>query len=150
MAVKAIPDGYYSLTPYLVIKGAAEAMEFYKKVFGASETMRMPGPGGRVMHAEMKVGNSVLMLADENPERGYLSPKSLGGTGSSVMFYTDDVDATFKNAVAAGAKADQEPMDMPWGDRMCNISDPFGHNWAIATHTEDVSPEEMERRMKQA
>ena len=149
MAVSAIPDGYYSLTPYLVIKGAAEAIEYYKKVFGATETMRMPGPGGRIMHAEVKIGNSMLMLADENTERGYLSPKSIGGTGSSVMFYTTDVDATFKKAMDGGAKSDQPPTDMPWGDRMANITDPFGHNWAIATHKEDVSPEEMERRMKQ-
>ena len=149
MAVKAIPDGYYSLTPYLVIKGAGEAIEFYKKVFGATETMRMPGPDGRIMHAEMKIGNSMLMLSDENPERGYLSPKSHGGTGSSVMLYLDDVDATFKKAHGRRAsKSDQPPTDMPWGDRMANITDPFGHNWAIATHTEDVSPEEMERRMK--
>ena len=148
MAVKAIPDGYYSLTPYLVITGAAAAIDFYSKVFGATEVMRMPGPGGRVMHAEIKIGNSVLMLADENPERKYLSPKTIGGTGSSVMLYTGDVDATFKKAIEAGSKADQPPTDMPWGDRMCNFTDPFGHNWAVATHTEDVSPEEMERRMK--
>ena len=146
MAVKAIPDGYYSLTPYLVIKGAAEAIEFYKKVFGATESMRMPGPGGRIMHAEIKIGNSVLMLADENPQRGFLSPTTRGGATGSVMFYTDDVDKTFKAAVAAGAKGDQPPTDMFWGDRMANITDPFGHSWAIATHTEDVSPEEMEKR----
>jgi PhnB protein len=149
MAVSAIPDGYYSLTPYLMIKGAAEAIEYYKKVFGATESMRMPGPGGRIMHAEIKIGNSVLMLADENAERGYLSPKTIGGSASSVMLYTADVDATFKKAMDGGAKSDQPPTDMPWGDRMANITDPFGHNWAIATHTEDVSPEEMERRMKQ-
>lgn len=148
MAVKAIPDGYYSLTPYLVIKGAAEAIEYYQKVFGATETVRMPGPGGRVMHAEVNIGNSMLMLADENPERGYLSPKTIGGTGVSIMLYTDDVDATFNKAVAAGAKVEQPPTDMPWGDRMANIADPFGHNWAIATHKEDLSPEELERRMK--
>jgi PhnB protein len=147
MAVKAIPDGYYSLTPYLVIKGAAEAIEFYKKAFGASEILRMPGPGGRLMHAEVKIGNSVLMLADENPERGHLSPASRGGNTSSVMLYTDDVDATFKKAVAAGAKSQSEPTDMFWGDRMANLTDPFGHSWAIATHKEDVSPEEMEKRM---
>ena len=146
MAVKAIPDGYYSLTPYLVIKGAGDAIEFYKKVFGASELMRMPGPGGRVMHAELKIGNSVLMLADENPERGFLSPASRGGATGSVMFYTDDVDQTFKAAVAAGAKGDQAPTDMFWGDRMANLTDPFGHSWAIATHKEDVSPEEMQKR----
>ena len=148
MAVKAIPDGYYSLTPYLVISGAEKAMAFYTKVFGAAETVRMPGPGGRIMHAEMKIGNSMLMLADENPERGYLSPQSHGGTGSSVMVYLEDVDGTYKKAMDAGSKSDQPPTDMPWGDRMANITDPFGHNWAIATHTEDVSPEEMERRMK--
>ena len=146
MAVNAIPDGYYSLTPYLVIKGAGDAIEFYKKVFGASELMRMPGPGGRIMHAELKIGNSVLMLADENPERGFLSPPSRGGATGSVMFYTDDVDQTFQAAVAAGAKGDQPPTDMFWGDRMANLTDPFGHSWAIATHKEDVSPEEMQKR----
>ena len=148
MAVQAIPEGYYSLTPYLVIKGAAEAIEFYTKVFGATEILRMPGPGGRIMHAEVKIGNSVLMLSDENPERGYLSPASRGGATSSTMFYTDDVDATFKKAVAAGAKAQTEPADMFWGDRMANLTDPFGHSWAIATHKEDVSPDEMEKRMQ--
>jgi PhnB protein len=101
-----------------------------------------------VMHAELKIGNSMLMLSDENPGRGYLSPKTVGGSGSSVMLYTADVDATFKKAVAAGAKVDQPPSDMPWGDRMANITDPYGHIWAIATHTEDVSPEELDRRMK--
>lgn len=147
MGVKAIPDGYYSLTPYLVIKGAAKAMEFYTKAFGAVETVRMPGPGGQVMHAEMKIGNSMLMLADENPERGHLSPATLGGAGSSVMLYTDDVDATFKKATAEGATVEMPPADMFWGDRMGNLTDPFGHKWAIATHKEDVSPEEMEKRM---
>lgn len=147
MAVKAIPEGYYSLTPYLVVKGAAEAIEFYAKAFGATEMMRMPGPGGRIMHAELKIGNSVLMLADENPERGYLSPASRGGHTSSVMFYTDDVDATFKKAIAAGAKQTTPVTDMFWGDRMGNLTDPFGHSWAIATHKEDVSPQEMEKRM---
>jgi len=147
MAVNAIPEGYYSLTPYLVIKGAAEAIEFYKKVFGATELMRMPGANGGVMHAEIKIGNSVLMLSDENPERGYLSPASRGGATSSVMLYTPDVDKTFNAAVAAGAKALQPPTDMFWGDRMGNLTDPFGHSWAIATHKEDVSPDEMQKRM---
>ena len=147
MGVKAIPDGYYSLTPYLVIKGAAEAIEFYKKAFGAAEIVRMPGPDGRVMHAEVKIGNSMLMLSDENPERGHLSPATRGGNTSSVMLYTDDVDAVFKTAVAAGARADMPPTDMFWGDRMGNLTDPFGHSWAIATHKEDVSPDEMEKRM---
>jgi PhnB protein len=150
MAVNAIPEGYYSLTPYLVVKGAAEAIEFYKKAFGAVETMRMDGPGGRIMHAEVKIGNSTLMLGDENPERHALSPATLGGAGCSVMLYTDDTDATFKAAVAAGARADQPPTDMFWGDRMGNVTDPFGHSWAIATHKEDVSPEEMQKRMQTA
>jgi len=147
MAVNAIPEGYYSLTPYLVIKGAAEAIEFYKKAFGATELMRMPGPNGRVMHAEIRIGNSVLMLSDENPERGYLSPASRGGATGSVMLYTTDVDKTFNAAVAAGAKSQQPPTDMFWGDRMGNLTDPFGHSWAIATHKEDVSPDEMQKRM---
>jgi PhnB protein len=147
MGVKAIPDGYYSLTPYLIIKGAAEAIEFYKKAFGAVETVRMPGPGGRIMHAEVKIGNTMLMLSDENQERGYLSPATRGGATSSVMLYTDDVDATFQKALAAGAKQESAPADMFWGDRMGNLIDPFGHTWAIATHKEDVSPEEMQKRM---
>ena len=149
MAVKAIPDGYSSLTPYLVIKGADKALDYYKKVFGAVETVRMPGPDGRVMHAEMKIGNSILMLSDENPERGHLSPVTIGGSGGSVMLYTDDVDATFKKAIDAGGKVEMAPADMFWGDRMGNLKDPFGHSWAIATHKEDVSPEEMGRRMKE-
>jgi PhnB protein len=147
MGVKAIPDGYYSLTPYLVVKGAAEAIEFYKKAFGATENLRMPGPGGRISHAEVTIGNSVLMLCDENPERDQLSPTTIGGSGSSVMLYTNDVDATFKQALAAGATEQMAPMDMFWGDRMGNLKDPFGHCWAIATHKEDVPPEEMGKRM---
>lgn len=146
---KAIPDGYASVTPYLVIKGADKALDYYKRVFNAVETVRMPGPGGRVMHAEIKIGNSMVMLADENPERHHLSPQTIGGAGVSIMLYTDDVDATFKRAVDAGARGNQQPTDMFWGDRMANITDPFGHEWAIATHTEDVSPAEMERRMKE-
>ena len=148
MPAKPIPDGYHTATPYLIAKGAAEAIEFYKKAFGAVEVVRMPGPGGRVMHAEVTIGNSMLMLSDENPERGHLSPASRGGNTSSIMLYTDDVDAVFKKAIAAGARADQPPTDMFWGDRMGNLTDPFGHSWAVATHKEDVSPDEMERRMQ--
>jgi PhnB protein len=147
MSVKAIPDGYYSLTPYLVCKGAAKAIDFYTKVFGAQEMVRMPGPQGSIAHAEVKIGNSMLMLADENPERGHLSPESIGGSASSIMFYADDVDEVFNRAVAAGATVEMPPADMFWGDRMGNIVDPFGHKWAIATHKEDVSPAEMEKRM---
>ena len=145
MGVKAIPDGYYSLTPYLVIKGAAEAIEFYKKAFGAVETVRMPGPGGRIMHAEVKIGNTMLMLSDENAERGYLSPATRGGATSSVMLYTDDVDATFKKALAAGAKQQTAPEDMFWGDRMGAVQDPYGLTWTIAQRMRDVSPEELKK-----
>ena len=147
MAVKAVPDGDYSLTPYLVCKGAARAIEFYVTAFGAEEVVRMPGPNGSVMHAEVRIGNSMLMLSDENKERGSLSPESIGGTPCSIMFYADAGDAVFKRAVAAGAKAEMPPADMFWGDRMGNLVDPFGHKWAVATHKEDVSPEEMEKRM---
>jgi PhnB protein len=147
MPVKAIPDGYYSLTPYLVCRGAAKAIEFYARAFGAQETVRMPGPGGSIMHAEVKIGNSMLMLSDENTERGQLSPESIGGSACTIMFYADDVDEVFKRAVAAGAKGEMPPADMFWGDRMANIVDPFGHRWAIATHKEDVSAAEMEKRM---
>ena len=147
MPVTPIPDGYYSLTPYLVCKDAARAIEFYKRAFGAQEIVRMPGPNGQVMHAEVKIGNSMLMLSDENKERGHLSPASIGGTAVSLMFYTDDVDAVFSRAVSLGATTEQEPADMFWGDRMGNLADPFGHKWAIATHKEDVSPDEMQKRM---
>ena len=147
MAVKAIPDGYNSLTPYLVCKGAAKAIDFYTKAFGAVETVRMPGPNGQVMHAEVKIGDSILMLADENKERGALSPDTIGGTCVSVMFYTDDVDTVFNRAVSLGAKTEMPPADMFWGDRMGNLVDPFGHKWAIATHKEDVTPDEMQKRM---
>src|SRR5688500_11894524 len=149
MAVKAVPDGYHSITPYLVCKGAAKAIEFYTRAFGAKEFVRMPGPEGRIMHAEVKIGDSILMLADENPERGAVAPQT--GTlarSASIMFYTDDVDATFKRALDLGASSIQTPTDMFWGDRMGNLMDPFGHQWAIATHKEDVSPDEMQKRMQ--
>ena len=147
MAVKAIPDGYSSLTPYLVCKGAAKAIDFYTKAFGAVETVRMPGPNGQIMHAEVKIGDSMLMLGDENKERGAFSPETIGGTCVSVMLYTEDVDAVFNRAVTLGAKTEMPPADMFWGDRMGNLVDPFGHKWAIATHKEDVTPDEMQKRM---
>lgn len=148
MAVKAIPEGYRSITPYLVCKGAAKAIEFYTKAFGAREFMRMPGPGGSVMHAEVKIGDSMVMLADENKDRGALSPETIGGTATSIMFYTDDVDAVFNRAISLGAKSEMPPADMFWGDRMGNLVDPFGHKWGIATHKEDVTPDEMQKRMQ--
>jgi uncharacterized glyoxalase superfamily protein PhnB len=147
MAVKAIPDGYQTLTPYLVCKDAAKAIAFYQEALGATELFRMPGPGGRIMHAELKIGSSILMLSDENPERGALSPQTVGGTPVSIFVYTEDVDALFGRAVGAGATAVAPPTDMVWGDRFAQLSDPFGHSWAMATHKEDVSPDEMQKRM---
>jgi PhnB protein len=147
---KAIPEGYHSLTPYLTINGANEAIEFYKKAFKATEVMRMSGPGGRCMHAELKIGNSHLMLSDEFPEMGVRSPKTIGGSGSSVHLYVEDVDAVFNQAVAAGAQSQMPPTDMFWGDRFSKLSDPYGHVWSIATHKEDVAPEEMAKRTKAA
>ena len=147
MAVKAIPEGYHSLTPYLVCKDAAKAIDYYTKAFGAQEFVRMPGPGGRIMHAEVKIGDSMLMLADENPDRGAVAPSG-SGRSASLMFYTPDVDAVFKRAIDLGATSIETPTDMFWGDRMGNLKDPFGHQWAIATHKEDVSPDEMQKRMQ--
>ena len=143
---KAIPEGYHSLTPYLVIKGASDAIEFYKRAFGATEIMRMPSPDGRIGHAELAIGDSKLMLADEYPEMGHRSPQSIGGTGVSLMLYLDKVDEVFKRAVAAGAKELQPIKDQFYGDRSGTLQDPFGHVWTISTHVEDVPPEEMRKR----
>jgi PhnB protein len=150
MAVKPIPDGYHTATPYLVIQNAAAAIDFYKKAFGATELMRMPGPGGKVMHAELKFGDSVIMLADESPERGHRSPKALGGTPVSIMLYVNDVDTIYKQAIAAGGKTLQPVQDQFYGDRSGTLVDPFGHTWMVATHKEDVPPQEMEKRMQEA
>ncbi len=144
--VKPIPDGYHSASPYLVVGGAAQAIEFYKRAFGAQEQMRMPSPDGKIVHGEIKIGDSVVMLADEFPEYGSRSPKSLGGTPSSVFLYVQDVDAVFQSAVSAGAKSLMPVADMFWGDRYGKLEDPFGHQWQIATHKEDLTPEEMKRR----
>jgi PhnB protein len=148
MTVRAIPDGYYSLTPYIIVKGAREAMAYYTKAFGAQELFIMPGPDGSVMHAEMQIGNARLMLGEENLERGAKSPKTLGGSAGSVMIYTEDVDATFKRATDAGGTVAMPVQDMFWGDRYGAVLDPFGHQWQIATHKEDLTPEEMDARMK--
>jgi len=145
--VKPIPDGYHSVTPYLIVDGAAEAIEFYKKAFGATEVMRMPAPGGRIGHAEIKIGDSHVMLADENAEMGARSPKAVGGTPLSLLVYVDDVDATVKRAVTAGARLDRPVENKFYGDRMGGIEDPFGHQWYVGTHIEDVTPEEMKKRM---
>jgi PhnB protein len=147
--VNPIPSGYHTATPYLTLNDCASAIEFYKKAFNAQELMRMEGPGGKIGHAEIKIGDSAIMLADEMPRGGSRSPKSLGGTTSGIFLYVTDVDASFKQAVDAGAKADMPPTDMFWGDRFGSLTDPFGHSWSMATHKEDVAPEEMKKRMQQ-
>lgn len=147
MAVKSIPEGYHTATPYLIIKGAAAAIEFYKKAFGAVELCRMGGPGDQVMHAEIKIGDSVLMVSDEYPDMNHRGPQSRGGTTVSILLYVEDVDKSYAQAVAAGAAATRPVQDQFWGDRMGTLTDPFGHVWSMATHKEDVSAEEMERRM---
>ncbi len=148
MAVKYIPDGYHTATPYLIIKGAAKALDFYKKAFGATELMRMPGSDGKIGHAEIRIGNSPIMLADEFPDRGYKSPQSIGGTPVSIMLYVENVDKTVERAVSEGAKITKAVEDQFYGDRNGTISDPFGHIWTISTHVEDVSPAEMQRRIE--
>ena len=146
MAVKPIPEGYHSVTPYLIIKGATEAIEYYKRAFGAIELMRMPAPGGKIGHAEIKIGDSPIMLADEFAEIGYKSPQTLRGSPVSIMIYVEDVDTIFGQAIAAGGKEQRPVKDQFYGDRMGTLEDPFGHVWHVATHKEDVPAEEMERR----
>ena len=147
MAVKPIPEGYHSVTPYLIVKGAARAIDFYKNVFGATEIMRMPGPGGSVAHAEIKIGDSHIMLADEQQHGPYRSPEAFGGSPVSLMLYVPDVDKTFKQAIAAGAKESRAVQDQFYGDRSGNLIDPFGHVWTVSTHKEDVSEQEMQKRI---
>ncbi|MGI0026306.1 MAG: VOC family protein [Nitrosopumilaceae archaeon] len=142
--VKPIPDGYHNVTPTLTIRGAANAIEFYKKVFEAQEMMRFPGPDGKsIMHAEIKIGDSKIMLGEENPHMKHLSPQSVGGASSGIFLYVENADATFNKAVSAGAKITMPIMDQFWGDRCGGIEDPFGHKWMIATHKKDMSQEEM-------
>ena len=148
--VKPIPEGYHSVTPSLIIKNAAAAIEFYKTAFGAIELFRMSQPDGRVGHAEIKIGDSPIMLADEFPELNYVSPQTLGGSPVSLMIYVADVDVVFKRAIDAGALERKAVQDEFYGDRTGSLIDPFGHCWYIATHKEDVTPEEMEKRAKSA
>ena len=148
MSVKHIPDGYHTAIPYLVVDGAAKALEFYTQAFGAKELMRMPGPDGKIGHAEIMVGDSHIMLADEHPEQGHRGPKSYGGSPVGIMLYVEDVDTMFRTALSLGATETRPVENQFYGDRMGSLTDPFGHNWMLATHFEDVSPEEMERRMK--
>jgi PhnB protein len=148
--VSPVPAGYHTATPYLVVNDANGAIDFYKKAFGAKEIMRMQGPGGKIGHAELKIGDSVVMLSDEMPGGRGKSPKSLGGSTASVFLYLENVDSVFKQAVAAGAKTEMELQNQFWGDRFGQLSDPFGHLWGLATHVEDVAPEEMEKRAREA
>jgi PhnB protein len=150
MAVKPIPEGYHTVTPYLAVDDAAEAIDYYKKVFGAKERVRMDAPGGKIGHAELEVGDSLVMLSDPFPQASTKPPQELGGTSVSVFLYVEDVDATVKQAVDGGATITMEVADQFWGDRMGSFTDPFGHSWSIATHVEDVPPEEMAERAKTA
>ncbi len=146
--VKAIPAGHRSVTPYLAIKNAAKALEFYKRAFGATESFRITMPDGRLGHAEIRLGDSLIILSDEFPEYGGKSPETLGGSPVSVHLYVEDVDAFFKRALAAGAKERKSVMDQFYGDRSGQLEDPFGHLWWVATHKEDISPTEMQKRVQ--
>jgi PhnB protein len=150
MAVKPIPQGYHVVTPYLAVDDAAQAIEYYKKAFGAKERGRMEAPDGKIAHAELEIGDSLVMLSDPFPQFATKPPKELGGTSASVFMYVEDVDATVKQAVDAGATVTTEVSDQFWGDRFGTITDPFGQVWSIATHVEDVPPEEMAERSKAA
>jgi len=147
--VKAIPEGYHSVTPYLIVDGAAAALEFYRKAFGAQEVVRMEGPPGKISHAEIRIGDSMVMLADEFPEMAARGPRSYGGSPVLIHLYVEDVDAVAQAAVAAGAKLVRPVQDQFYGDRSGGLEDPFGHVWYVATHKEDLSPEEIRRRAEQ-
>ena len=144
--VNPIPEGYHSVTPYLSIKGAAKAIDYYKQVFGATELFRMAGADGKIGHAEIKIGNSPIMLADEFPEMEFVSPQTLGGSPIGLMIYVDDVDTMFNQAISAGATEVKPLQDQFYGDRSGTLKDPFGHVWTVATHVEDVAPEELQKR----
>lgn len=150
MPVKPIPEGYHTVTPHLTVRDAARAIEFYKQAFGAKERGAMKGPDGKIMHAELMIGDSIIMLADEMPAFGALSPLSNGGAGVSLHIYLEGVDAAFDRAVKAGAQVEMPVMDQFWGDRYGKLKDPFGHSWSIATHTKDMSADEMKRSMDAA
>ena len=143
MSTKPIPEGYHTLTPYLAVDNAAEAIEFYKQAFGAKERVRMEAPGGKIGHAELEIGDSLVMLSDPFPQSSVRPPKELGGTSAGVFLYVEDVDAVVKQAVDAGATVTMEVADQFWGDRFGTVSDPFGHSWSLATHVEDLTPEEI-------
>jgi len=146
--IKPIPEGYHTATPYLIISNAAQAIEFYKEAFGATELMRLAAPDGKLMHAEIRIGDSPIMLCDECPDWNALSPQTIGGTTVSIMLYVNDVDSVVNQAVARGATVLMPVENQFWGDRMGTVVDPYGHKWSVATHTEDVSPEEIDKRAK--
>ena len=150
MAVKPIPEGYHTLAPYLAVDNAAQAIDYYKNAFGANERVRMEAPGGAIGHAELEIGDSVVMLSDPFPQASTKPPKELGGSSAAVFMYVEDVDAVVKQAVDAGATVLMEVADQFWGDRFGTVQDPFGHTWSIATHVEDVAPEEIAERGKAA
>jgi PhnB protein len=150
MPVKPIPDGYHTLTPFLTVRDASRAIEFYKAAFGATERGVAKSPDGKVMHAELKIGDSIIMLSDEFPEFGSLSPQSIGGSGMGLHIYLDGVDAAFDRAVKAGAQVEMPVMDQFWGDRYGRLKDPFGHKWSIGTHVKDLSMDEMKEAMDEA
>ena len=150
MAVKPIPDGYNQAIPYLACRNAAKALEFYAKAFGATEQMRMAAPDGKIGHAEIKIGNALIMLSDEYPEMKVQSPQTIGGTPVGIYIYVPDVDALNKRAIAAGATVEREIANQFYGDRSVTLTDPFGHRWFFATHVEDVAPDEMKRRAEAA
>ena len=149
MPVKPIPDGYHSVTPYLIIRGAADAIEFYGKAFNASEIMRLEGPGGKVAHAELQIGDSRIMLADEHPEMNALAPQSPGSSGVGICLYVENVDEIVAQATEAGARLQRPLTDQFYGDRSATLEDPYGHVWTVATHIEDVTPDEIRRRMEE-
>jgi PhnB protein len=149
-SVKPVPEGMHTITPHLVCAGAVDAMEFYKKAFGATEECKLEGPDGRLMHGRIRIGDSVLMLVDEMPECGAMAPGTLKGSPVVIHLQVEDVDTMFAQAVAAGATVKMPPADMFWGDRYCCLQDPFGHQWSIATHIEDVSPEQLREAAKNA
>jgi PhnB protein len=148
--VKPIPQGYHSVTPYLTVNDATKALDFYKRAFGAHEIMRMDAPNGKIGHAEIKIGDSIIMIADEMPGSGNKAPQTLGGSSAGLFLYVEDADAVFQKAVQAGSQVVAPLADMFWGDRFGTVKDPFGHSWSVATHKEDVAPAEMSKRMKEA
>jgi PhnB protein len=149
MAVQPVPEGYHTVTPYLAVDDATAAIDFYERAFGAKERLRMSGPADTIAHAELEIGDALIMLSDPFPQSTARPPKELGGTSAGVFLYVEDVDAAYKQAIDAGATSASEPEDMFWGDRFGSVTDPFGHSWQIATHVEDVSPEEIAKRSEE-